>query len=196
MPLSIKAVYWFEISEPFVTLDEFLLANGGLEETLTALSELRSEISGVLGPRESEIFQHFCQKPILCNMSCDASPTPFSNRLQPVVVSPHSIISEAATEEHIPHPALNTEQMNRFVDRQIMDLLGEDLYGLSVSERFAPYWKDGLTYLDQHYNCGTSMRRLARHPFQLSWECGVPRSRHPRLHGQKSHHRDDVLNGV
>ena len=99
--------------------------------------ELWSEIAGNLGPRARGNFQEISQGHILCSMSCDASPTPFTNRLQPVVISPQSTQVEV-DRDHPPNPPLNMNQMAIFNDRQTLDLLGDKHDVLEVSSAVKP----------------------------------------------------------
>jgi hypothetical protein len=122
----------------------FRLAEDDLDLTFEILFEFRSDITNILGPQAKEVFQDGPIKSRLCSMSCDATSTPFSDRLQPVFISYHTI-SEAANGNRPPRPPLNTIHMNKFIDRQIMDLLGDELYGLMVSKHlnlWALRWTD------------------------------------------------------
>lgn len=94
--------------------------------------ELWNEMAKNLGPQARRIFYKVSRKQIVCSMSCDVTSTPFSNRLQPVVVTPPSTNLEATKGGSLPDPPFDVNQSTRFIDRQIMDQLGHELYALKV----------------------------------------------------------------
>jgi hypothetical protein len=108
--------------------------------------ELWGEVAGNLGPRARETFLDISQKQILCSMSCDVNPTAFTNRLQPVVISPLSPQVEV-DRDHPPNPPLNMNQMTIFNDRQSLDLLGDERDVLEVGSAVKRCnYRYGLTF--------------------------------------------------
>jgi hypothetical protein len=125
---------WFHLSQYFISPPPSILSKDGVDETHATLIELWDEVSNNFGPRAIDVFQDISQKQIICNMSSDASPTPFSNRLQPVVISQRLSNLQMARENCRPAPALDVDQMNQFNDLQTLDLLGDELFELQVKQ--------------------------------------------------------------